>query len=177
MVPSSNTKPGRLLVHCAAAFVLALALPAVAHDNEQRSDKTEPAPIEFDNPCTPDHLSGQGQLRQEQRTITKPNGVTEIRERSRLTGNPVGTPSLVIYEFRSDNHSITRTSATTFRFQEHRRVQGVPTRPVSSTGLPVEAFFVTSHQDISTDPNQNKNKMESDTKCRDRHGREIRNDD
>lgn len=179
MVPSSNTKPGRLLVHCAAAFALALALPAYADDGdrEERSDKTEPFPIEFDNPCTPDHLSGQGQIRQEQRTTTKKNGVTEIRERSRLTGNPIGTPSLAIYEFRSDNHSFTRTSATTFKMTEHRRHQGIPDRKVGATGLPVQAFFVTSHQDIFFGPHQNKNKVDSDTKCRDRQGREMHHDD
>jgi hypothetical protein len=153
-------------------------MPAFADgDQERRDDNTEPFQIEFDNPCTPDHLSGQGQIRQEQRTTFKQNGVTEIRERSRVTGRPMGTPSLAIYNFDQDDHSFTRTSATTFKFTERRRVQGIPDRKTGATGLPVAAFFVTSTQDIAAGPGQNKNKVDSDTKCKDRQGRDIGSND
>jgi hypothetical protein len=170
MVPSNKPKPGWLFAPCAAAFALSIALPAFA-DDEQREDKTEPFAIEFDNPCTPDHLSGQGQQRTESRTTTK-NGKTEIRERRRVTGRPLGTPSLAIYDFSDDDATVTRSSATTFKFTEHRRIQGVPDRQAGANLQPVAAFFITNHTEVISNPHQSKSRQEQDTKCRDRQGRD-----
>ena len=177
MVPRNKPKPGRLFAHCAAALALSIAFPALGdNDNEQRSDKTEPVVISFDNPCTPDHLEGQGQQRTESRTTTK-NGKTEVRERRRVDGRPMGTPSLAIYNFSDDDSTVTRSSATTFKFTEHRRIEGKPDRKTGATGQPVAAFFITNKTEVVSNPHSSKSKQEQDTRCNDRQGREIGHDD
>jgi len=175
MVPSINTRPGRLLVHCAAAFVVALALPAYADngDTETRDDKKQPFVIKFDNPCTPDDLNGEGEIRDESRTTTKKDGRTEFRKRTRIFGKPVGVPSLAIYTFHDDDKIIMRSNGPFFKFTQRRRIQGVPDRGIAADGTLVAAFFITHRQETEVTPTKNTHHEEPDLKCQDRNGREI----
>src|SRR3982750_1693932 len=122
MVLGNKPKPAGLVARCAAAFALSVALPVFA-DTEERDDNTQPGAIAFFNPSTPDPPPGQGEARNDSRTITKPNGNTEFRQRTRIRGNPVGQPSLAIYNFFSDDNIVTRSNSSVFKFTERTRVQ------------------------------------------------------